>query len=72
MVQGSLGPRHVIYKLHGPQTPQTPYQVFFGLHAVDNVDILQLMKTLYADADKISQFINLMEAAQRKSKRAKI
>ena len=43
-----------------------------GLHAVDAVDILQLMKTLYSDADGISQFINLIETAQRKSKRAKI
>ena len=29
-----------------------------GLHAVDVVDILQLMKTLYADAKRIPQFIN--------------
>ena len=31
-----------------------------GLHAVDAVDILQLMKKLYADAERIPQFINAM------------
>ena len=31
-----------------------------GLHAVDAVDILQLMKALYADAERIPQFINAM------------
>ena len=31
-----------------------------GLHAVDTVDILQLMKTLYADSEIIPQFINTM------------
>ena len=43
-----------------------------GLHAVYTVTILQLTKTLYADADGISKFINMMEAAQRSSKGAKI
>ena len=31
-----------------------------GLHAVETVDILQLMKTLYADSERIPQFINAM------------
>ena len=31
-----------------------------GLHAVDAVNILQLMKTLYADVERIPQFINAM------------
>ena len=35
-----------------------------GLHAVDAVDIPQLMKTLFTNADVIPQFINAMEAAQ--------
>ena len=43
-----------------------------GLHTVDAVDIPQVMKTLFSDAKWIPQFINAMEAAQRKSKRAKI
>ena len=34
-----------------------------GLHTVDAVDISQLMKTLYKDAEGIPQFINAMEAA---------
>ena len=43
-----------------------------GLHTVDAVDILQIMKELYKDSDGVPQFINAMEAAQRKSKRAKL
>ena len=43
-----------------------------GLHTVDAVDIPQVMKTLFSDAEGISQFINAMEVAQRKSKRAKL
>ena len=42
------------------------------LHTVDAVDIPKLMKELYKDSDGVPQFINAMEAAQRKSKRAKI
>ena len=36
------------------------------------MDIPQLMKKLYKDTDGVLQFINAMEAAQRKSKRAKL
>ena len=43
-----------------------------GIHTVDAVDIPHFMKTLYNDAEGIPQFINTMEAAQRKSKRAKL
>ena len=43
-----------------------------GLHAVDGVDILQVVKTLFIDAEGIPQFINAMEAAQLKFKRAKL
>ena len=43
-----------------------------GLHTVDAVDIPQLMKELYKDSDGVPQFINAMEAAQRKLKRAKL
>ena len=35
-----------------------------GLHMVDAVDILQIMKSLYKDSEGVSQFINAMEAAQ--------
>ena len=42
------------------------------IHTVDTVDIPQLMKTLYKDAEGIPQFMNAMEEAQRKSKRAKL
>ena len=43
-----------------------------GLHTVDSVDIPQLMKSLYRDSEGVPQFINAMEAAHRKSKRAKL
>ena len=43
-----------------------------GLHTVDAVDIPQIMKSLYKDSEGVPQFINAIEAAQRKSKRAKL
>ena len=43
-----------------------------GLHTVDAVDIPQEMKTFFSDAEEITQYNNAMEAAQRKSKRAKL
>ena len=43
-----------------------------GLHTVDAVDIPQLMKTIYKYSDGVPQFINVMEAAHRNSKRAKL
>ena len=43
-----------------------------GLHTVEVVDITQVMKTLFSDVEGIPQYINAMEAAQRKSKRAKL
>ena len=43
-----------------------------GLHTVDAVDIPQIMKSLYRDSEGLPQFINAMEAAQRKSKQAKL
>ena len=43
-----------------------------GIHVVDAVDIPQLMKTLFANSEGIPQFINTMEAAQIKYKRAKL
>ena len=43
-----------------------------SLHTVDAVEIPQLMKTLFTDADGILQFINAMEAAQQKYKRTKL
>ena len=43
-----------------------------GLHTVDAVDIPQLVKDLYKDSEGVPQFINAMEAAQRKLKRAKL
>ena len=36
------------------------------------MDIPQLIKTLFTNADIIPQFINAVEALQRKSKRAKL
>ena len=39
---------------------------------MDAVDIHQLIKTLYNDSDGVPSFINAMEAAQRKCKRAKL
>jgi len=41
-----------------------------GLHAVNAVNIPTLMKTLFADAEGIPKFINVMEAAHTKSKQA--
>ena len=43
-----------------------------GLHTVDDVEILQLMKTLFNNADGILQSINVMEAAKWNYKRAKL
>ena len=43
-----------------------------GLHTVDAVNIPQLMKELYKDLEGVPQFINSVEAVQRKSKRAKL
>ena len=43
-----------------------------GLNTVDAVNIPQLMKELYKDSDGVPQFINATEAAQRKSKHAKL
>ena len=43
-----------------------------GLHTVDAVDIPQVMKTLFRNAEGIPQYINSMEAAQQKSKQEKI
>ena len=43
-----------------------------GLHTVDAVDIPQIIKNLFSDAEGIPQFINSMEAAQQKPKRAKL
>ena len=39
---------------------------------MDAVDIPQIMKSLYRYLEGVPQFINEMEAAQRKSKRAKL
>ena len=39
---------------------------------MDAVDIPQIMKSLYKYLVGVLQFINAMEAAQRKSKRAKL
>ena len=43
-----------------------------GLHTFDAVDIPQVMKTLFRNAEGKPQLINVMEAAQHKCKRAKI
>ena len=43
-----------------------------GLHTSDAVDIPQVMKTHFSNAKGIPQYINTMEAAQRKSKREKL
>ena len=43
-----------------------------GLHTVDEADIPQVMKTILSDAEGIPQFINSTEAAQCKSKQAKL
>ena len=43
-----------------------------GIHTVDAVDITQVLKTLFSNAEGIPQYINAMESAQQKSKRAKL
>ena len=43
-----------------------------SLRTVNAVDIPQVMKTLFINAEGIPQYINVMEAAQRKPKRAKL
>ena len=47
-------------------------EFFSGLHTVDAVDIPQVIKTLFSNTKGIPQFINAMEAAQRKFDRAKL
>ena len=47
-------------------------EFFSGLHTANAVDIPQVMKTLFSNAEGIPQLITAMEAAQRKSKRAKL
>ena len=42
------------------------------LHTVDAVEITQLMKTLFTDYNVVPQFINVMEAAKRNPKQAKL
>ena len=39
-----------------------------GFRTVDAVDIPQLVEEIYKDSDGVPQFINAMEAAQRKLK----
>ena len=43
-----------------------------GQHTMDAVDIPQIIKSLYRYLEGVPQFINAMEAAQRKSNRAKL
>ena len=45
---------------------------YLVLHTVDVVDIPELMNILFSNADRIPQLVNAMEAAQRKSKQAKL
>ena len=47
-------------------------EFFGGIHTFDAANIPQLMKTLFADANGIPQFINAMKAAQRRSKQVKL
>ena len=47
-------------------------EFFSGLPTVDAVNIPQPMRTLFANANGIPQFINMMEATQRNSKRTKL
>ena len=47
-------------------------ELCLGLHTVYAVDIPQVMKTLFSDAEGIPQYINAMEAAQQKSKWGKL
>ena len=47
-------------------------EFFAGLNTVDAVDIPQIMKSLYKYSEGVPQFINAMEAEQRKSKFAKL
>ena len=42
------------------------------LHTVNAMDIPQVMKNIFSNAEGIPQFINAMEAVQKKSKRAKL
>ena len=43
-----------------------------GLHTVDAVDIPHIMKSLYKYSEGVPKFINEMETAHSKSKRAKL
>ena len=41
-----------------------------GLHAIDMIGLRTNMQLYYSQADGIPQFINMMEDAQKKAKRA--
>ena len=47
-------------------------EFFSGLHTADAVNIPHVMKIIFSNAEGIPQYINAMELAQRKSKRAKL
>ena len=47
-------------------------EFYSGLHTIDAVSITQVIKNLFSDAEGIPQYINTMESAQKKSKRAKL
>ena len=47
-------------------------QFFLGLHTIHTVDITELMKALFTNADGVPQFVNTMEAVQRKSRWEKL
>ena len=72
MVQGARGPGHLYTKITALNILDHLTEFCAGLHTVDAVDIPHIMKSLYKDLEGVPQFINAMEAAQRKSKRAKL
>ena len=72
MVQEAKVPWHVYTNLTALKLLDHLTKFCLGLHNVNAVDIPQIMKTLFSDAEGITQFINAMEAAQRKSKRAEL
>ena len=72
MVQRAQGNRYINTNVTALKLLDHLIRFCSGLHTFDAVDIPHLMKTLFTNENGIPQFINAVEAAQRKSKRSKL
>ena len=72
LVQGARRPEYFYTNVTSLEILNHLTVFFVCIHTVDAINTPQLMKTLFTNTDGIPQFINAMEAVQRKSKLAKI